>query len=115
VYSEELPVYVPPKGLTMTTEPPPDPIVVWVTVAKVQQPRTQWTYLLSENDPSGPRSDPILRQGIPTDKLCYSYTELRAWLLTYGFTPPPPDYFAPTPEELAERAEWVVRPVTRSR
>lgn len=99
----------------MTTEQPSPRTVVWVTVEKVHQPRTLWTYLLSEDEPSGPRSDPILGRGIPTDKLCYSYTELCAWLRTYGFTAPPPDYFAPTPEELHEGVEWIVRPVTRPR
>jgi len=99
----------------MTTELPPDPIVVWVTVDKVHQPRTLWTYLLSEDEPASPGSGTIKDREIPTDNLCYSYTELCAWLRTYGFTPPPQDYFAPTRVELDEGAEWIVRPMARPR
>jgi len=95
----------------METEPPPCPRIVWVIVDKVQQPRTLWTYLLSEHEPVKPGFAMIYYQGIPRDKLCFSYNELSAWLVTSGFTPPPPDYFAPTPEELAEGLEWIVRPV----
>jgi len=97
--------------VTVETEPPPSPSFVWVIVDKVQQPRTLWTYLLSEHEPAKPGFAMIYYQGIPRDKLCFSYTELSAWLVTAGFTPPPPDYFAPTPEELAEGFEWIVRPV----
>jgi hypothetical protein len=99
----------------MTTEPSSDPTVIWVTVDKVLQPRTLWTYLLSEDEPASPDYGTIKDRGISIDKLCYSYTELCAWLRTYGFTPPPQDYFTPTREELDEGVEWVVRPVTRLR
>lgn len=99
----------------MTPEQPPHTTVVWVMVNGVKEPRTQWTYLLSENEPGSPGYGTIHDRGISTDKLCYSYTELSAWLGTYGFTPPPQDYFTPTRKELDEGIEWIVRPVTRLR
>src|SRR5215831_2956750 len=47
---------------------------------------------------------------------CRSYTELCASLHTCGFAPPPPDYFAPTPQERNEGAESILRQVmTRPR
>ena len=99
----------------MTTEPLPQPPVVWVTVEKVRQLRTLWIYRLSENKPGSPRDGSLLARGIPTDRLCHSYTELCVWLQTYGFAPPPPDYFTPTPEELDQDAKWIVRGVVRRR
>ena len=99
----------------MTAEPPTHPTGVWVIVNGIKEPRSRWAYLLTEEDPSIPRSGTSRDRGISTDKLCCSYTELSAWLLTYGFTPPPPEYFAPTPEELTEGADWIVRRVTRPR
>jgi hypothetical protein len=99
----------------MAADPPTHPTVVWVMVSGIKEPRSQWTYLLSENEPGSPSHGMIRERRTSPDKLCYSYTELCAWLHTYGFTPPPPEYFAPTPEEMAEGAEWSVRPVTRLR
>jgi len=88
---------------------------VWVTVDNVQQPRTLWSYRLSEDGPVTPIHGTTDARGILSDKLCYSYLELFDWLCLYGLTPPPPDYFAPTPEELAEGFEWIVRRVPRPR
>ena len=91
------------EGVTVGTEPPPRPSIVWVLVEGVRKPRTQWTYRtyrLTEDKP---------------DMLCRSYAELCVWLYTYGVTPPPPDYFTPTPEEQAEGVEWIVRGVMRLR
>jgi hypothetical protein len=99
----------------MTTDPPPHPTVVWVMVNGVTQPRTHWTYLLSQDEPGRSRDVDSHDRPVPSDRLCYSYTELCVWLQTYGFTPPPPDYFTPTPEELDRGAESIVRPVTRRR
>ena len=103
------------KGLTITTADPTDPDVVWVKVNGVQKPRTQWTYLLSQDEPGRPRDTDIHDRPITKDKLCHSYTELCAWLHTYGFTPPPPEYFAPTPDEIAEGVDSIARPVIRPR
>ena len=89
------------EGVTVGTEPPPRPSIVWVLVEGGRKPRTQWTYRtyrLTEDKP---------------DMLCRSYAELCVWLYTYGVTPPPPDYFTPTPEEQAEDAESIVRGVMR--
>jgi|GEM_PF-896769 len=92
------------------TENRPYHSVVWVTVGKVQLPRTLWTYWLSEGMPGGPSYEPLLGRGNPTDMLCYSYTELSTCLrIICGYTPPPPGYFTPTPEELDEGAKWIVR------
>jgi hypothetical protein len=99
----------------MTSEPPPHLTVVWVMVNGVKGPRTQWIYLLSDDEPGSPSYGAIRDRGISTDRLCYSYTELSAWLRTYGFTPPSQDYFAPTQEELDEDRETIVRRVTRPR
>ena len=99
----------------MGTEPPPYSSIVWVIVDKVQQPRTLWTYLLSEHEPAKPGFGMLYNQGIPRDKLCFSYTELCARLHTYGMTPPPPDYFTPTSEEQAEGVDSIVRGVVRPR
>ena len=77
----------------------------------VREPRTQWTYLLSEDEPGSPRFGNSHGREIPIDRFCRSYTELCAWLCTYGLTPPPQDYFAPTRVELDEGAEWIVRPM----
>ena len=86
--------------------------VVWVTVGIVQLPRTLWTYWLSEDKPGSPSCGPLLGRGNPTDMLCCSSTELFAGLrIICGYTPPPPDYFTPTPEELAEGDKWIVRGV----
>ena len=99
----------------MQTVPTPHPTVLWVTVEKVQQPRTLWTYRLSEDEPVSPIDGTTNTRGIRSDKLCYSYLELFDWLCLYGFNPPPPDYFLPTPEELDVGFEWIVRPVPRPR
>src|SRR5262249_27757902 len=106
---------LPRKGVTVGTEHRHHQTVVWVTVEQVQHRRTQWTYRLSQDDPNSSRDGMIQDRAIPSDKLCKSYTELSRWLLTYGCTPAPPDYFAPTREELEEGAESIVRQVTRPR
>ena len=95
----------------MTTEPLPQPPVLWVTVEQVQQRQALWTYRLFEDKPGSPRSGTIPNRGFQSYKFCYSYTELCAWLLMYGFTPPPPDYFAPTRQEQDEGAVSILRPV----
>ena len=92
------------------TKNPPYHSVVWVTVGMVPLPRTLWTYWLSEDKPGSPSCEPLLGRGNPTDMLCYSYTELSACLrVICGYTPPPPDYFTPLPEELDGGAKWIVR------
>jgi hypothetical protein len=95
------------------TDPPPRSHVMWVVVDRVRQPKSQWTYMLSEEKPDTPEYGAIRGLRIPTDRECGSYTELCAWLKTFGCQLPPPDYFTATPAELAEGAEWIVRPVTR--
>jgi len=95
----------------MRTEHTPHPTVVWVTVERVQQRRTRWTYRLCEDKPCSTISATNLNRGFPPYKLCYSYTELSAWLRLYGFTPPPPDYFAPIRQELDAGAGSILRPV----
>jgi len=98
------------------TKNPPYYSVVWVTVGIVQLPRTLWTYWLSKDQPGSPSYGPLLGRGKPTDILCFSYTELFACLrLICGYTPPPPYYFTPRPEELDEGAKWIVRGVERLR
>ncbi|HKC95932.1 MAG TPA: hypothetical protein VKB81_18100 [Nitrospira sp.] len=99
----------------MATEPLTNPSVVWVRVSGVKEPGTQWTYLLSQDDPNSPGYGMIRDRGISSDKLCYSYTALSAWLLIYGFTPPPQDYFAPSRQELDAGAGSILRRVTRPR
>ncbi len=99
----------------MWTEAPPHSSVVWVIVGKVQQPRTRWTYTLTEDQPGSPNDGPIRDRLLPTDRLCRSYAELCVWLQTYGCPPPPPDYFTPTPEEIDEGIESILRRVTRLR
>ena len=79
----------------MTTEPLPHSPVVWVTGAGVQQPRTRWTYTLSEDTPDSPNDGPIRARPLPNNRLCRSYPELCVRLYRYGCAPPPPDYFAP--------------------
>jgi len=101
--------------LTVGTEPPLQSNVMWVVVDRVRQPKSQWTYLLSEVQPDTPEYGAIRSLRIPTETLCHSYTELCAWLKTFGCQIPPPDYFTPTREELDEGVEWIVRPVTRLR
>ncbi len=96
----------------MATEPLTNPGVVWMMVSRVKEPRTQWTYLLSQDDPNSPSYGMIRDRGISSEKLCYSYTALSAWLLIYGFTPPPQDYFATSRQEREEGAESIVRQVT---
>ena len=95
----------------MTTEPLPQPPVVWVTVAGVQHSRRRWTYTLTEDNPGRLNDGTSGDRPIPPDMLCCSYPELFDWLYLYGFTPPPPDYFAPTPQEQDEGAEAILRPV----
>jgi hypothetical protein len=87
---------------------------MWVVVDRVRQPKAQWTYILSNDKPDTPEYGAIRGLRIPTDRVCSSYTELCAWLKTFGCQLPPPGYFTPTPQELAEGAEWIVRPVTRN-
>ncbi len=100
----------------MGTEHLPHQTVVWVTVEQVQQRRTWWTYRLSEDKPCSPSDGTDLDRGFSPCKFCYSYTELSAWLRVYGFTPPHPDYFAPTRQELDAGAGSILRPVmTRPR
>lgn len=100
-------------GESATTDPPPSSDRVWVTVDRVRQPRAEWTYTLSDFEPGTPPYCTIQGHQTPLKQICHSYTELCAWLQTYGYTAPPPEYFAPTPEELAEGAESIIRPVTR--
>src|SRR5215831_1812833 len=99
----------------MKTAPTLHSTVLWVTVEKVQQPRTLWSYRLAEDEPVSPIYGTTNDRGILSDKLCYSYLELFDWLCLSGFTPPPPDYFTPTPEELEVGFEWIVRLVPRPR
>lgn len=101
--------------MSVDTAPPFQPNVVWVTVDGIKQPKSQWTYVLSEDKPDYPGTGASRDLRIPTDRLCHSYTELIAWLTTYRCETPPPDYFIPTREELAEKAEWILRPVARLR
>ena len=97
----------------MATDPPPRSHVMWVVVDRVQQPKAEWTYLLSDTKPDTPEHGAIRDLRITTDRVYRSYTELCAWLTTFGCQLPPPNYFTPTPQELAEGAEWIVRPVAR--
>src|SRR5215472_18224058 len=99
------------KDLTVTTELLSHSTAVWVTVAGVQQPRARWTYTLTQDIPGSPNDSPIRDCPPPTDTLCRSYAELCVWLHTYGMTPPPPDYFAPTREEIDEGIESILRRV----
>jgi len=90
--------------------------VIWVMVIGVKEPQTQWTYRLSADKPCSPSDGTNLDRGFSPCKFCYSYTELSAWLGVYGFTPPPPDYFAPTRQELDAGAGSILRPLmTRPR
>ena len=93
----------------------PFPTVVWVTVAGVQHSPTRWTYTLTEDNPGSLNDGTSGDRPIPPDMLCSCYLDLFDWLCLYGFTPPPPDYFAPTREEIDEGFEWIVRPVPRPR
>jgi len=95
----------------VAAEPLNNASVVWVMVSRVKELRTQWTYLLSEDEPRSARYADVHDRPILRDKLCRSYTELSMWLRHYGFRPPPLDYFAPTPQELDEGAESILRPV----
>ena len=103
------------EGVTVKTEYLPHSTVVWVTVAGVQQPRTRWTYTLTQDIPGSPNDSPIRDRPLPTDKLCRSYAELFVQLYRYGFAPPPPDYFTPTREEIDEGIESILRRVIRPR
>ena len=99
----------------MKTAPTPHPTALWVRVAGVQHAPTRWTYTLTE-EKSGSRTDGTSGDHpIPIDTLCSSYLELCDWLRLYGFTPPPPDYFGPTPQELEEGAESILRQVMTRR
>ncbi|HKC93831.1 MAG TPA: hypothetical protein VKB81_07395 [Nitrospira sp.] len=89
----------------------PYPTLVWVTVAGVQHSRTRWTYTLTEDNPGSLNDGTSGDRPIPPDMLCDSYLDLFDWLRLYGFTPPPLDYFAPTPQELDEGAESILRQV----
>ena len=102
--------------MTGETEPMPIPTLVWVTVAGVQHSPTRWTYTLTEGKSGRLNDGTSGDRPLPTEKLCYSYLELFDWLCFYGFTPPPPEYFAPTFRELDQRAQSILRPVmTRGR
>ena len=95
-----------------TTCPPYSP-VVWVTVAGVQNSRRNWTYTLTEDKPGTPKRGTMCDSPIPSEKLCRSYPELCVWLYTYGCPLPPPDYFAPTHEEIEDGVESILRRVMR--
>jgi len=97
--------------VTVETEPMPDPTLVWVTVSGVQHSPMLWTYTLTEGKFGSLNDGTSGDRPLPTEKRCYSYLELFNWLCLYGFTPPPPDYFAPTFQELDEGAESILRPV----
>jgi len=97
------------------TDYTPDAPVVWVRVAGVQNSRRQWTYTLTEDNPGSSKNGTLRYRPTPTGKLCHSYAELCVWLYTYGCAPPPPDYFAPTHEEMDEGIESILRRVMRSR
>jgi len=97
------------------TEQFPHQIVIWVTVEHVRQRRTWWTYQLYLDKPCSPRSRTILNGGHPPYRFCYSYIELSDWLRLYRFVPPHEDYFAPTRQERDDRAESILRQVTRPR
>jgi len=103
------------EGLTAGTDHPPYSPVVWVTVAGIRNSRRRWTYTLTEDTPASPNDGTTCEHPLPTDKLCHSYAELCVWLYTYGCAPPPPDYFAPTHEEMDEGIESILRRVMRSR
>jgi len=89
----------------------PFPTVVWVTVAGVQHSPTRWTYTLTEDNPGSLNDGTSGDRPIPPDMLCDSYLDLFDWLCLYGFTVPPPDYFAPTCQEQNEGAESILRQV----
>jgi len=91
----------------------PHSAVVWVTVAEVQHSRARWTYTLTEDQPASLNDRTRRDRPIPTEKLCHSYTELFLWLNRYGCVPPPPDYFAPSYEEIDEGVDSIVRGVMR--
>ena len=97
--------------MTMETEPMRIPTLVWVTVAGVQHSPPRWTYTLTEGNHGSLNDGTSGVRPLPIEKRCYSYLELFDWLCLYGFTPPPPDYFAPTFQELDEGAESILRPV----
>ncbi len=61
------------------TDPPPRSHVMWVVVDRVQQPKAQWTYILSDDKPDTPEYGAIRGLRIPTDRVCSSYTEL--WVM----------------------------------
>src|SRR5262245_54611099 len=103
------------EGVTVKTEYLPHSSVLWVTVAGVRSSRTRWTYTLTEDKPSSPNDGSLRERPLPTDRLCRSYAELRLWLLTYGWPPPPPDFFTPTREEIDEGIESILRQVMRPR
>lgn len=93
----------------MASEPPCHPTVVWGVMSGMNDPRTRGIYLLCEDDPSSPRHSAISDRRTPQDRLCHSYTQLSDWLLTYCFTPRPPDRCSPTANERDEECESIVR------
>jgi len=102
------------EGVTMQTDCSPYSTVVWVTVAGVRNSRLSWTYTLTEDIPGSPNDRTMHDSSMPTEKRCHSYPELCVWLYTYGCPPPPPDYFAPTHEEIEDGVESILRRVIRS-
>jgi hypothetical protein len=100
--------------VTVWSDYPPYSPVVWVTVAGIRDSRRRWTYILTEDRPGSPKEGTIRDRPIPTGKLCHSYAELCVWLYAYGCLPPPPDYFTPTPEEIDDGIESILRRVTYS-
>ena len=97
--------------MTEETEPMPMPTLVWVTVAGVQHSPMLWTYTLTAGNHVSRTDGTSDDRPLPTEKVCNSYLELFHWLCLYGVTPPPPEYFAPTFQELDEGAESILRPV----
>src|SRR5262249_42223989 len=103
------------EGVTVEADDPPYSPVLWVTVAGIRDSRTPWTYTLTR-DKAGSSKDGTRRErSIPTGMLCHSYAELCVWLYAYGCLPPPPNYFTPTPEEIDEGIESILRRVIRPR
>jgi len=80
-------------------------------VAGVQHAPMRWMYTLTEANPGSLHDGTSGDRPFPTDKLYQSYLELFDWFRLYGFTPPPPVYFAATPRELEEGAESILRQV----
>lgn len=102
------------KAGTVATDLPPRSNLMWVVVDRVRQHKAEWTYILSDTKPDPPEYRAIRGHQILSDRVYSSYSELCAWLTTFGCKLPPPDYFTPTAEEQAEGAERIVRLVART-